>query len=388
MIGVMDIRHYSRNAAMAQALGPYFSEEAFYAYLLRVEAALARTLGRRGACPAKIAAEIEAAALQTRAADIQVERHALAGLLNCLKGHVSDEAKRFVHLTATTNDIVNTADACRYKEFTQRALLPKLAQLERTLIELARREKDTVQVGRTHGMHAEPVTFGFALAQFVSRLGRVMLRIEQAAGDLRGKMSGNVGTHGAAAALVDDPQAFEREVLAELGVEPSPTSTQIVEPEFLLDYAHELVSAFGVLANVADDMRHLHRSEIAEVEEFAPGAPQKRNPTGFEHVKSFWKVFMPRMVTVYADQISEHQRDLTNFESNLFVTEIASGLYVAANLLEATLRGMTVRRDRMERNFKASGKALDEGVGVAARKVAEVCDRWEGELARLEARMA
>jgi adenylosuccinate lyase len=389
MIGVLDVRHYARNPAMLEGLGPYFSEEAFYAYLLRVEAALAASLAKHGICSEKIAAEIEAATLQIRAADVHAERHALAGLLNCIKARVSDEAKPFVHFTATTNDTVNSADACRYKEFTRRVLLPKLVQLERTLIEIARREKDSAQVGRTHGMHAEPITFGFALALFVSRLGRMILRVEGAADDLRGKMSGNVGAYNATAALIADPEAFERDVLAGLGLEPSHISTQVVEPEFLLDYAHALVATFGILANIADDMRHLHRSEIGEVEELPAGAkarPQKLNPTGFEHVKSLWKVFMPRMVTVYSDQISEHQRDLTNFESTMFVSEIAGGLFVAANLLDTTLKGMVVRRDRMEQNLKAA--TVDLTPGIPSRKAAQVCDYWDSEMKRLQLKAA
>src|SRR5690606_9593611 len=148
------------------------------------------------------------------------------------------------------------------------------------------------QIGRTHGMHAEPVTFGFAVAHYVSRLGRAVLAIRVAASELRGKLAGAVGAYNAAALFVDDPLALEREVLASLGLRPSPVSTQIVEAEFLVDYFHAVVSAFGVLANIADDMRQLHRSEIGEVEEYFGEAhvgsstmPHKRNPSRLEQVK-------------------------------------------------------------------------------------------------------
>lgn len=458
VVGVLDFRRYAGNPETAKRLGPYFSEDAFLGYLLKVEAALARVLSRRGICPAGVGAEVEAAAAQISAADVHLEqqrvRHPLMSVINCLRARVSDEARPFVHFTATTNDIVCAADACRYKDFTANVLLPRLIALERTLIDLARREKDTLQIGRTHGMHAEPITFGFAVAQFVSRLGRMILKIRQAVDDLRGKLSGAVGSYNAIALFAEDPQALEQEVLSELGLQPSPISTQIVEAEFLVDYFHALVTAFGVVANIADDMRQLHRSEIGEVEEFFGDAhvgsstmPHKRNPSRLEHVKSLWKTFTPRMMTLYADQISEHQRDLTNFESTLFASEIACGLYVAADLLDTTLAAMTVRRDRMEQNFCMSEGLLaaeaaqlllssrghreghevvrrlarksvklqrdfrallfeDPGlaqflrelspgqrallreprryVGIAPEKTGQICDRWELEIERLE----
>ena len=114
-------------------------------------------------------------------------------------------------------------------------------------------------------------------------------------------------------------QTFEEEVLKTLGLEPSSHSTQIVEPEPTTDLVHATVSAFGVIANLADDMRQLQRSELAEVGELfdktqvgSSTMPHKRNPINFENAKSFFLEYSPRMLTRYMNQISEHQRDLTN----------------------------------------------------------------------------
>src|SRR5690606_11352818 len=121
---------------------------------------------------------------------------------------------------------------------------------------------------------------------------------------------------------------------------PGEHATQVGAPEYITDYVHALVSCFGVLANFADDMRHLQRSEIGETgEAFDPlqvgssTMPHKRNPWNFEHVKSLWKTFMPRMTTVYMDQISEHQRDLTNSAPSSIVMEVSGGLALAAGRL-------------------------------------------------------
>ncbi len=368
-ISVLDFRYYSRNPQAVERLGPYFSEEAFIAHLARVEVALAKVLADRGLCPPQAYEAIRAAAEKVTADDVFAEqkriRHMVMSLVNCIRARIPEAARPYVHLTATTNDIVCSADALRYKAFTRRVLLPRLMELERTLIDRARAEKDTLQIGRTHGQHAEPITFGFCLAQFVSRLGRMILRVKAASGDLRGKMAGAVGAHNASSLFFDDPESFEKAVMAELGLEASPISTQIVEAEFFVDYLHALTSTFGIVANIADDLRQLHRSEIGEVEEHfgedqvgSSTMPHKRNPTRLENIKSLWKEYMPRMATAYTDQISEHQRDLTNFESILFASETACGLYFAVDVLEETVKKMVVRRDRMEANFRMAEASI------------------------------
>jgi adenylosuccinate lyase len=118
-------------------------------------------------------------------------------------------------------------------------------------------------------------------------------------------------------------------LLSSLGLKSSEISTQIVQPEPITDLMHTIVSAFGVIANLARDMRHLQRTEISEIsEEFSSEQvgsstmPQKRNPINFENVESLWKKFMPQMVTVYLDQVSEHQRDLTNSSSQRYLPEL------------------------------------------------------------------
>ena len=329
-ISPLDFRYYGRNKKTYEKLQPYLSEAAFIKYALKVEASLAKILAEKGICSKKIAEEIEKACRQVAPEQVYAEedriKHNMRALTNSIRNKVSDEAKPFVHFTATSYDIIATADALRYKDFTNNVLIPELISLESTLINLAMKEKETIQIGRTHGQHAEPITFGFAIAQFVSRLGSSILKIRKSANNLRGKMAGAVGAYNASSLFFDNPIKFEEDVLSELGLKPSPISTQIVEAEFFVDYLNSVISAFGVLANLADDMRHLQRSEIGEVGEFfeakqvgSSTMPQKRNPINFENVKAMWKEFMPRIVTMYLDQISEHQRDLTNSASMRFI---------------------------------------------------------------------
>jgi adenylosuccinate lyase len=195
----------------------------------------------------------------------------------------------------------------------------------------------------------------------VSRLGSSILKIKKNANNLRGKMAGAVGAYNASSLFFEAPIKFEQEVLEELGLKQSPISTQIVEAEFLVDYLHGIISAFGILANLSDDMRHLQRNEIGEVGEFfetkqvgSSTMPQKRNPINFENVKSMWKEFMPRIMTVYMDQISEHQRDLTNSASMRFIPEMLAGFYVSVVRLNKVMSELVVDINNMKKNFMMS----------------------------------
>jgi adenylosuccinate lyase len=196
----------------------------------------------------------------------------------------------------------------------------------------------------------------------VSRLGKCIGRLHERASALRGKLAGAVGCYNATSLLVADPLGLEKDHLSLLGLAPSECSTQLAEPEPLLGMLLEMNSAFGVIANLADDLRHLQRSEIAEVrEEFRDAQvgsstmPQKRNPWNSEHVKSLWKAFAPRVVSFFMDQISEHQRDLTNSASQRFVADYIAGFAAAASRMLGVVRGLGVNRERMARNLRSTG---------------------------------
>lgn len=361
----LDHRYYVSNPELVERLAACFSENANVRYMLKVEAALARVLAERGVCPRDTADEIEQACANVCPEEVYQEeektQHNVRALTNCIARRISDCARPYVHFTATSVDVLDTANAMRFRDANREVVIPVLLRLERVLIDLARREKDCPQVGRTHGQHAVPITFGFAVAEYVARLGERIEFVQTAGENLRGKMAGAVGAYSASALIFEQPEEFERDVLSKLELKPGSHSTQIVAPEFLLDYLHGVASAFGVLANLADDFRHLQRSELSEVSETFGAAqvgsstmPHKRNPWNFEHVKSLWKEFMPRMATVYMDQISEHQRDLTNSASGRFAPEMVAGLVLAADRLIRVMSRIVVDHEHMEHHLQAS----------------------------------
>ena len=346
-------------------LKPYLTEEAFIKYKAKVEAALAKVLAKQGTISWEIANEIVQRASSITVEEVYKEerkiKHDIRALVNCIRNKVSKEAKPYVHLFATSYDIVDTANALRYKDATYKVILPDMIELEKIWMELALRYKDTLQIGRTHGQHAEPITFGFAIAQYVDRWGKRIFKLKEATENLVGKFSGAIGAYNASSLFFDNPEELENAVLSELGLKPANISTQVLPPEPTVEFCHTIISSFGVLANFCDDMRNLQRSEIAEVgEEFeerqvgSSTMPQKRNPINFENVKSMWKAFMPRMVTIYSDQISEHQRDLTNSCSQRYLPELLVGFSSSIRRIIKVSSKLQVDRSNMLKNFKMS----------------------------------
>ncbi|MDG6906942.1 MAG: adenylosuccinate lyase [Nitrososphaerota archaeon] len=357
-------------------LKPILSEEAYVKYKARVEAMLAKQFAKVGICSRPIAEEIARSCELVSAKEVYAEesriKHDIRALANVIRSRVSDSAKPYVHLAATSYDVVDTANALRLKEATKRVIIPDLVNLENALIEIALKYDSSVQIGRTHGQHAEPITFGFFISYYVSRLGQRILKINAAADSLTGKFAGAVGVYGPLSLVLTDPEKFENDLLASLDLTPSEVSTQIVQPEPLTDLIHSIVSTFGVLANFARDLRNLQRTEIAEVsEEFlemqvgSSTMPQKRNPINFENIESTWKKFMPQMVTVYMDQISEHQRDLTNSLSQRYLPELLVAFDSSVRRLTRTIwdgkrarARISIDSDSMKKNFDISADTV------------------------------
>jgi adenylosuccinate lyase len=295
-------------------------------------------------------------------AEEEKTRHNIRALVNVLKKKVPAEFAPLVHLGATSVDILDTSLAYRMKGCCRDVILPALRRLETLLCDFAEREAETPQVGRTHGQHAVPITLGFAIAEYVSRLGKSILETERLSAGLKGKLAGAVGAYNATGMIVRDPEELERLYLAELGLEPSEHSTQLVEPEYLLRLLLEYNTAFGIIANLADDLRNLQRTEIGELREgFAADQvgsstmPQKRNPWNSEHVKSLWKAFMPRVLTFFMDQISEHQRDLSNSASQRFIADYIAGFCLAVHRMAGVVEGLGADREKCLSNLRSGG---------------------------------
>lgn len=367
-VSPLDFRYYGQDKHYLEEIARYVSESANIRYQAKVEAALATMLGRWSVCGKDLSDEIVHACEEVTAEEVYAEErkigHDVRALVNCIQRRLSPAARPYVHLFATSADIKDTANSLRLREFFREIVLPDLLKLHMQLIDLARRYAGVAQVGRTHGQHAEPITFGYSIANYVSRLGQRIEKIVEATNNLRGKFSGAVGAYNALSLLDStDPASLELELLRELELKPSDTgiSTQIIQPEYVTDLAYAVVSCYSVLANLADDIRHLQRTEIEEIQQEyrvdevgSSTMPHKVNPRDFENVKSMWKVWMPRIITVLMDQISEHQRDLTNSASSRFIIELFVAFNYSIRRISAALRHIRVDANKMRKNLELS----------------------------------
>lgn len=338
-----------RYAQEAEALLPYFTEESNIQYMLRVEMALLyEHCERHNIC--------QPVSIKIRAGDVyrreKITHHQVKALVDLIQKQVSDQVKPFVHLGVTSSDVQDTANVLRIGDAMKEVILPKLQSLENVLITKMLEYRHTEQIGRTHGQYAIPMTMGWWWAEYVSRIGRAINFLKHY--PRAGQMSGAVGTYNALSHIYPDPVEFAEAVLKHLNLGRAEYSSQILPADDMVRFLSEVNICFGVLANLADDIRNLQRSEIGEVrEEFtdqqvgSSTMPQKRNPWNCEHVKSLWKEFMPRYITFSMDLISEHQRDLTNSASSRFIPEYLTGFYLAVCRAEEIIRGLKVNTDKM-----------------------------------------
>ncbi|MDX9802127.1 MAG: lyase family protein [Spirochaetia bacterium] len=367
-ISPLDHRYFLSNKQLFEDLSNYLSEEASIKYCVKVEAALLKTHINMNNHENSKELIKEADSLESAVDPAEVyeeeekTQHNIRALVNVIKEHISDSIKPYVHLGATSVDILDTASSLKIRDVTRNILLKLLIEIEELLIRIAEKEAETPQVGRTHGQHAVPITFGFAIAEYVSRLGKSIIKIKGLSDDLRGKLAGAVGAYNSTSLIVKDPVQMEEDTLSYLSLKPSEHSTQLIEPEYLLRLLLEMNTAFGVIANLADDLRHLQRSEITELREMftetqvgSSTMPQKRNPWNSEHVKSLWKAFCPRVITFYMDQISEHQRDLSNSASSRFVADYIAGFAAALNRIKKVLSTLYVDKKKMKDNIVLTG---------------------------------
>lgn len=350
-------------------IGHYLSERSRVAYQAYVEGALANTLADYGVCSQEIADEIAVAASQVTTEEVYAEekttRHDIKALVNVIKSKLSEEAQPYVHFGATSHDVIGTASSLQMKDAMTNVVIPRIKTLLQSLAEISERYADTVQVGRTHGQHAVPITFGFAIAEYVSRLGQSLEIIQGATDNLFGKFSGAVGSYNALSVFIDNPEEFEEKIVTSLGLKVAPYSTQIIPAENIVRLLDELSLAAGIMSNLAHDMRHLQRTEIGEVRErFEPGQTgsstmaHKRNPWNFENVVSMWKEVTAQTINARLNISSEHQRDLTDSASSRFYVIIPASVVAMATRLNTIMNKLEVDEENMQRNLKLTGGAI------------------------------
>ena len=310
------------------------SQSEKFRLMLVVEGTVAQTQSELGVIPDWAGRGIAEAAGK----GIPVERirekeketgHETAAVVACLE-EAAGEAGRFVHFGLTSNDVLDTAMFIQISEAGDR-VLELVRTLGRGLEKRAEENRQTLCVARTHGMHAEPYTYGLRFAVWLTEITRCYRGLSDSLARAKvGKISGAVGTYAAMGELGPE---VERRSLEALGLKPVALATQVVPRDILASVVLQLANLSSVLDNVATTLRNLHRTEIAEVREGrTPGQigssamPHKRNPVGCEKVSGLSRVVRSLALPMLENNVLWDERDLTNSSAERAIIPEAFGL--------------------------------------------------------------
>ncbi len=343
-----------------------FGEKRRLQFLLDVEAALARAHAKIGNIPQDAADEISRKASVDyvnvdRVKEIESEtKHDIMAVTRALSEVCSEDAGKYIHLGATSYDIVDTANALQFDDATD-YIKKGLKELRKTLVDLAKKHKNTVMLGRTHGQHTIPITFGLKMAGYAMEIDRHLERMFECKNRLLvGKLSGAVGT---GAALGEHALKLQETMLQDLKLGVEDVSTQIVAR----DRYNELIS---VLCNIATslekfgtEIRNLQRDEIGEVAEAfeakkqvgSSTMPHKRNPITSEQISGLARVVRGFMTPAFENSIQWHERDLCNSASERFILPhsliLTDWIVYQTNIV---FKNLKVFPDRMLKNMEIS----------------------------------
>ena len=354
-----------------------FEEENRLQRMLDVEAALAWAHAELGNIPRGDAEVIMRMASTdhvklSRVKEIEREiRHETMAVVKALV-EVCGESGKYVHLGATSSDILDTALALQLKDALN-ILERRLGELEGVLMELAERYKGVVIVGRTHGQHAVPTTLGFKFAVWMRGVSRHIQRLRECRRRvLVGKMSGAVGTQ---AGLGPRGMEIQRLVMERLGLEPADISTQIVPRDRHAELVCILAMLASTLENFATEIRQLQRTEIAELSEpfnvkaqiGSSTMPHKRNPIRCERICGLAKIVRSLVIPALENIVTWHERDLTQSSAERFIIPEALILTdYMTHLMIGVLSGLRVDEERMRRNLEITrGGIMSEAVMLA-----------------------
>lgn len=357
-----------------------FEEETRVQKMLDVEAALAWAHAEVGDIPRKDAQKIASVCSLEhvklrRIKEIEREiKHDVASLVRAL-AEACGPSGAYVHLGATSYDIVDTATALQLKDALE-LIAMRLGDLEKTLMEKAVKYKNTLMVGRTHGQHALPITLGFKFAVWMREVSRHIQRLRQCKQRVVvGKMSGAVGTQ---AGLGTSAGKIQNLVIRRLGVEPADISTQIVQRDRHAEMVCLLAGIASTLENFATEIRELQRPEIGELFEYfeaekqvgSSTMPHKRNPETCERVCGLARIARSLVVPALEDVTTWHERDLTQSSAERFIfPEICILTDYMLFLMNSIISDLRVDEQKMLKNIELTqGRLMSEAVMMALTK--------------------
>ena len=366
-----------------------WSEENKYRQWLEVELCASEALAELGVVPVEAAralrehADFEVARIEAIEAEV---RHDVIAFLTSVSEKMAAvgaaEHSRWLHYGLTSNDVVDTAQALLLKQASE-PIGTQLEALHGILRERAHEFKDAVMVGRTHGVHAEPTTFGLKLANWFSEVGRQIERFKAAREQLRvGKLSGAVGT------LAHISPEAENLICSKLGLEPAAVSTQVIQRDRHAHYVATLANIAATIEKIAVEVRHLQRTEVREAQEYfsktqkgSSAMPHKKNPIVSEQLSGLARVVRGNVVAALENVALWHERDISHSSVERVILADSTTLvdYMLAKGCDLVGR-LVVYPERMEKNLDSNGGLVFSGqllLEIAAKGVLrERAYRW------------
>ncbi len=348
-----------------------FSEESKLRYMLKVEEKLAQAQAEFNIIPKEAFLDIQKAVDSNavkveRVKEIENEiKHDVMAIVKALS-EKCNEGQKYVHFGVTSNDIIDTATALQIRDFYS-YFMEDLLHLQKSMANLVDEHRLTVMLGRTHGQHASPVTFGLKMAVYLAEVNRHIERAVQAKHRvIAGKIMGPVGT---GASLGDAALELQDRVMEVLGISSEVASSQIVNRDRYVELHSLLNGVVTSLEKFATEIRNLQRPEIDEVSEYfdsskqvgSSSMPSKVNPINSENVVSLSRLVRSFILPEYEAAVTWHERDLTNSASERFSIPYACILtdHVLVKMAKV-FEGLVVKKENMLRNLKADDFVLSE----------------------------
>jgi adenylosuccinate lyase len=378
MIHPIDYRYGSKE------MREIFEEEKKLEQQLRVEAVLAEVLAELGKIPKGAAKTIKKKANLNfvkleRVKEIeQKTKHDIMALVKVLS-EVCGDAGKYVHLLATSYDIVDTAQALQLKEAVK-ILLKKGKELLKNCLAISEKYKDLIMIGRTHGQHAIPITLGFKFANYTDKIGENLKRLKEDEKYICGKFSGAVGNY-AAQKVYGLDEKFEKKIMEKLGIKAAEISTQVVARENLARIISDLVIFASTVEQIAKEIRNLQRTEIAELAEpfekkqiGSSTMAQKRNPINTENICSNVRVIRSCLWPILENIALEHERDLTNSASERSILPTVFVLMDEILMrMSGVMKGLVVFPENIKKNLE-----LTKGTIFAEAIITELVKKGMG----------
>ena len=343
-----------------EEMGRVWSDASKYSKWLEVELAATETLSEAGQVPAEAAATIRAKAKvdasRINELESNVKHDVIAFTMNVGESIGDPAAARWLHYGMTSNDVVDTAQALLVRD-ASRLIEAALARFSDVLARRAQEFRYTPQIGRTHGVHAEPITFGLKVANWYAENQRNIERFAHAAAQMRvGKISGAVGN-----ASHLGPEIEER-ICQRLGLSVAPVASQVIQRDRHAHYVSTLALIAATLEKIAIEIRHLQRTEVREAEEPFGGEqrgssamPHKRNPVTCEQVSGLARLVRSNMIAAYENIGLWHERDISHSSVERIILPDSTILidYMLAKMT-AVVADMRVFPERMKKNLDAT----------------------------------